>query len=80
MAESEQRRNDNSAEEVLDMEGASRFLKCGTSTLYHYVSAKKIPCIKLGARTLFKRSDLLVWLELFRRDPVDGYRSKAIRP
>lgn len=79
MAEGEYRRNDGSVEEVLDMEGAAGFLKCGTSTLYHYVCAKKIPCIKLGTRTLFKRSDLLAWLERFRRDPEDGYRSKAVR-
>jgi len=66
-------------DDVLDIEGASRFLKCGTSTLYHYVCKKKIPCIKLGARTLFKRSDLLSWLDLYRQDAVHGIASREPR-
>lgn len=28
-------------DDVLDIEGAACFLKCGMSTLYHYVSQKK---------------------------------------
>ena len=70
MSNSEEHRVNDSNDEVMDIEGASRFLKCGTSTLYRYVCHRSIPCIKLGSRTLFKRSDLLVWLDQFRRDPV----------
>jgi excisionase family DNA binding protein len=66
-------------DDVLDIEGAARFLKCGTSTLYHYVCKKKIPCIKLGTRTLFKRSELLTWLDRYRQEPVNGILSKAQR-
>jgi len=66
-------------DDVLDIEGAARFLKCGTSTLYHYVCKKKIPCIKLGSRTLFKRSELLTWLDRYRQEPVNGILSKAQR-
>lgn len=64
----------NPDDEVLDIVGASKFLKCGTSTLYRFVCNRKIPCIKLGTRTLFKRSDLLVWLDQYRRDP-EGFVS-----
>ena len=67
------------SDDVLDIEGAARFLKCGTSTLYHYVCQKKIPCIKLGARTLFKRSELLSWLDRYRQEPVNGILSKGAR-
>lgn len=66
-------------DDVLDIAGASRFLKCGTSTLYHYVCHKKIPCFKLGARTLFKREDLLTWLEQYRQEPVNAITSMRSR-
>ncbi len=68
----------NFSDEVFDIDGAARFLKCGTSTLYHYVCKKKIPFIKLGARTLFKRSDLLAWLDQYRREPENWIASKAV--
>lgn len=67
------------SDDVLDIEGAARFLKCGTSTLYHYVCKKKIPCIKLGSRTLFKRSELLAWLDRYRQEPVNAILSGAQR-
>ncbi len=70
MSDSEVCQVNDSNDEVMDIEGAARFLKCGTSTLYRFVCHRSIPCIKLGTRTLFKRSDLLVWLDLYRRDPV----------
>lgn len=70
----------NSSEEVFDIEGAARFLKCGTSTLYHYVCQRKIPFIKLGTRTLFKRSDLLSWLDRYRREPENWITPKAVSP
>ncbi|HOC30469.1 MAG TPA: helix-turn-helix domain-containing protein [Treponemataceae bacterium] len=57
-----------SSAEVLDMKEASQFLRCGLSTLYQHVSKHRVPCFKLGTRTLFKRSDLLEWLEQFRVD------------
>jgi excisionase family DNA binding protein len=67
------------SDDVLDIEGAAKFLKCGTSTLYHYVCKKKIPCIKLGSRTLFKRSELLTWLDRYRQEPVNGILSRTQR-
>jgi excisionase family DNA binding protein len=79
VAESVNREAVDVGDDVLDIEGAARFLKCGTSTLYHYVCKKKIPCIKLGSRTLFKRSELLAWLDRYRQEPVNGILSKAQR-
>ncbi|OQB04969.1 MAG: Helix-turn-helix domain protein [Spirochaetes bacterium ADurb.Bin215] len=70
MSDSEVCQVNDSNDEVMDIERAARFLKCGTSTLYRYVCHRSIPCIKMGSRTLFKRSDLLVWLDQYRRDPV----------
>lgn len=78
LSDTENRREEIPNEEVLDIAGAARFLKCGTSTLYHYVCQKKIPCFKLGARTLFKRTDLLDWLDRYRREPENGFPSKAV--
>ena len=59
-------------DEVLDIKGAACFLKCASSTLYHYVSENRMPFIKMGTRTLFRRRDLLVWLDQHRRVP-DGW-------
>ena len=70
----------NAIDDVFDIEGAARFLKCGTSTLYHYVWKKKIPFIKIGSRTLFKRSDLLDWLDQYRREPENWIGTKVVQP
>ncbi|MBN2251225.1 MAG: helix-turn-helix domain-containing protein [Candidatus Altiarchaeota archaeon] len=79
MAESSECAAEVVDDDVLDIEGASQFLKCGISTLYHYVCNKKIPCIKLGTRTLFKRSDLLAWLDQYRQEPVQRIYSGSRR-
>ena len=57
-------------EEVLDIKGAASLLKCASSTLYHYVSENQMPFIKMGTRTLFRRRDLLMWLDQKRSFPV----------
>lgn len=56
-------------DEVLDIKGAACLLKYAASTLYHYVSENRMPFIKMGTRTLFRRRDLLIWLDHHRRFP-----------
>jgi len=66
-------------DEVLDIKGAASLLKCASSTLYHYVSENRMPFIKMGTRTLFRRRDLLVWLDQHRRFPEGWENIKEMR-
>lgn len=59
-------------EDVFDVRGAARFLKCAVPTVYAYVERKAMPHIKMGTRVLFKRDDLLSWLDTMRKNPVVG--------
>lgn len=54
--------------DVFDVHEAALFLKCAASTLYSYVSRKKIPHIKMGARLLFRKQDLLSWLDTLKKE------------
>ena len=66
-------------DEVLDIKGAACLLKCASSTLYHYVSENQMPFIKMGTRTLFRRRDLLVWLDQKRSFPVGWNDIQEVR-
>jgi excisionase family DNA binding protein len=41
---------------------AADYLRCPTSRIYALTSAGRIPYVKDGSRTLFRRSELDVWL------------------
>jgi excisionase family DNA binding protein len=41
---------------------AAGYLRCPKSRLYSLVSARRIPFVKDGSRTLFRRSELDAWL------------------
>jgi excisionase family DNA binding protein len=46
----------------LSVEEAAEHLRCPTSRIYSLTSAGRIPFVKDGSRTLFRRSELDVWL------------------
>jgi excisionase family DNA binding protein len=48
---------------LLSVGEAADYLRCPKSRLYSLVSAKRIPFVKDGSRTLFRRSALDCWLE-----------------
>lgn len=52
--------------EVLDLEGAARYLKMSTSTLYQKCNAREIPHSKPGKRLCFLRSELKAYIEAHR--------------
>jgi excisionase family DNA binding protein len=41
---------------------AAEYLRCPKSRVYSLVSARRIPFVKDGSRTLFRRSELDSWL------------------
>lgn len=67
----------NSTEEVLDVDGASEFLKESPKTIYKKVAQRKIPYIKEGGLLKFFKSDLLAWLQTFRVKTEDELIKEA---
>jgi excisionase family DNA binding protein len=49
--------------QLLDMNEASEFLGISKSTLYEWVIQKKVPFVKVGRLTKFKKEALDTWLE-----------------
>jgi len=68
------------SEEIFNVEEAAGFLRCGVSTVYRFVCRKQIPYIKMNSRVLFKKSDLIVWLDRFRKEPIKWTEPKAVFP
>jgi excisionase family DNA binding protein len=56
-------------EEVMDYRGLAAYMKIAYGTLRHYVMTRQIPFIKVGARVLFYKKDIDVWLEKKSREP-----------
>ena len=49
--------------QLLDMNEASEFLGISKNTLYEWVVQKKVPFVKVGRLTKFKKEALDAWLE-----------------
>jgi excisionase family DNA binding protein len=49
--------------QLLDMNEASEFLGISKNTLYEWVIQKKVPFVKVGRLTKFKKEALEAWLE-----------------
>ena len=47
---------------VLEIKEVSEMLGVSVSTLYKWVSEKKIPCYKVGRLVKFRQSDIEKWL------------------
>jgi excisionase family DNA binding protein len=56
-------------DELLDYEGASRFLDTPVGTLQVWVCTQRygLPYYKLGRKVRFRKSELLAWLETRKR-------------
>jgi excisionase family DNA binding protein len=52
-----------SPKEFMNVKEASEFLNLAVNTLYEKTSNRTIPHFKSGAKLLFKRSELIKWLE-----------------
>ena len=51
------------AEDVLDVEGATRLLKIGRNTVYELVARNEIPHRRLGKQIRFSRAAIMRWLD-----------------
>lgn len=62
----EQKDDEVSDDELMDIKEAAQYLHCAVSTVYRDTALGAIPCIRKGRRVLFLRSDLLIWLKGMR--------------
>jgi len=51
----------------MDIRELSEYLKIKTSTLYAWVSQKRIPYIKIGGLIRFRKEEIDPWVESFRK-------------
>ena len=49
--------------EIMNIDQASAFLKIAKQSIYMMTSKRDIPFIKRGKRVVFRKTDLLNWLE-----------------
>lgn len=56
---------------VMNVREAAGFTRLSTATVYSYVAQRRMPFLKVGAKLLFKKSDLEEWLDR-HRVPVSG--------
>lgn len=69
---------DNSGEEIFwDMDDCARCLKRSPSTIYKLTSQNQIPHMKNGKRLLFKKAEILAWVEKGRQQTVDHLISES---
>lgn len=57
------RKEDTEEKELLNLEQAAEFLSVSRSTIYSFVSQKKIPHMKKGKRLYFSKVTLREWIE-----------------
>lgn len=57
--------------EFMDIQEASNFLKLKVSTIYQFVDKNKIPFHKPTKKLLFKKSELVEWVEKNRVLTID---------
>lgn len=56
---------------ILNIKEAAKLMRCSGSLLYQQCQRGAIPHIRLGKRILFKREDILAWLDGLRRMPEE---------
>jgi excisionase family DNA binding protein len=64
--------------ELIDVKQASAMLNLARATVYEKTSLKLLPHYKKGKKIMFKRSELLAWLESGKVDVIKDGRQRAI--
>ncbi|MGD0916054.1 MAG: helix-turn-helix domain-containing protein [Thermodesulfobacteriota bacterium] len=66
--------------EILNIDELSEYLGIKTSSLYSKVERKEIPFYKIGHLVRFKKSDIDLWIEKFKSEPLRAKdKTKSIR-
>ena len=60
--------SDHSLAPLLTLAEASAFLRLSEKSIRRLIAARRLPCVRLGRRVLFDRSDLLWWVRAHREE------------
>lgn len=69
----------DSQDPVMNAQQAAAFLNVEIATIYEKTSKKLIPHYKQGKKLLFKKSELVAWVESARVSTVDDIRAEVNR-
>lgn len=58
-------------DKLLSIDDASALLGLSKGTLYNWISAQRMPNIKMGGRVKFREADLVKWVEKKSRKQVE---------
>ena len=61
-------RPDHTLAPLLTLPEASAFLRLSEKSIRRLIAARRLPCVRLGRRVLFDRSDLLRWVRAHREE------------
>ncbi len=64
--------------EIMNIDQASAFLKIAKQSIYMMTSKRDIPFIKRGKRVVFRKTDLLSWLDGGRRQTREEINNDGI--
>jgi excisionase family DNA binding protein len=75
----ERERHKKNTDTLMNVQEAAALLNLAVATLYEKTSERIIPHYKHGKKLLFKKSELLAWIESTRRVTVHELRQEALR-
>ena len=65
---------------LLTVKEVADFLKAKPSTIYSWAEQGLVPCFKLNGLLRFSESDILAWIEAFRKESGNSYNIAGSRP
>lgn len=69
----------NDSEALLNVQEAAALLSLAVPTLYEKTSTRIIPHYKHGKKLLFKKSELLAWIESTKRKTIHEIKQEALK-
>ena len=74
----EQDINRNNEETLINVQEAAALLNLAVPTLYEKTSNRLIPHYKHGKKLMFKKSELLAWIQLRKRKTIIELKDEAL--
>jgi excisionase family DNA binding protein len=76
----EETANNENAATLLNIQEAAALLNLAVATIYEKTSERLIPHYKHGKKIMFKKSELLAWVESRKVKTIQEIRLEAINP
>src|SRR6218665_250201 len=75
----ERKLNEQNTETLMNVQEAAALINLAIPTLYEKTSSRIIPHYKHGKKLLFKKSELLAWVESTKRKTVHEIKQEALK-